>query len=371
MSLVMADKNSTNGVKEEYTRVLEQTENLINENHALERKEEIIKKKRRTNSDEIRRLLTKLKKLSRGAESVPDDRDSVGVENLNETREINVDENRVNNVEELPIQNGPIYFDNLRCMKKNMLKEITNSGNNLMDHHEVLDTLESENGRDSVLWKNMYKQVKEFTRIHKMFKESRMTRIKEIEVKLGESDGLGTSFHMDSQEASSSTADHTTEVTRRRLLDESVLDCGRIVKKIPTRELAAITPKKLKVEEDLAEASFMCNFDYCMRSFTCASALVSHLENHYAQDQARIDCPFPGCEFSNSKENLTTHMRARHTMEKLFSCQSCPSKFHTMVAKVTHEKKHSQADVWAQCDKQHCRKFYQVARGNCRNCVKK
>jgi len=365
----MTDKNSAKGIND-FTRVLEQAEKLLNENHELETKEEALKKKRRMNNEEIRRLLTKLKKLSRGAKSVPDERGSMGVENLNEMREVNVVENLVN-IEEMPMQRDPDNLEKLRRMKKNLLEEIRISGINLMDHHEVLDTLESENGRDSVQWKNMYKQVREFTRIHRMFKESRMMRIREIEVKLGECDGQGTNSNEDGQEASSSRVDSTTEGSRRRLLDQSVVDCGRIVKKIPPRELAAITPTKLKEEDDPAEASFTCNFDYCMRSFTCASTLVSHLENHYAQDQARIECPFPGCEFSNSKENLTTHMRARHTMEKLFSCQFCPSKFHTMVAKVTHEKKHSQNDVWAQCDRQHCMKFYQVARGNCRSCGKK
>jgi len=365
----MAAQNSTSRVKREYMRVLEQAGKLINENFNLETKEEVIKVKRRKNDEEIRHLLVKLKELSRGAELVPDDGESVDVANLNEMRERNVVENL--DVEENPMLRDPDNYEKLRRMKKNLLEEIKTSGNNLKDHHDVLDTLERENGRDSVPWKNMCKQVREYTRIHKMFKESRMKRIKEIEVKLGESDGQGTSFNMDSQEASSSKVDHTTEVTRRRFLNESVLDCGRIVKKISTRELSAITPTKLKVEEDHPEASFMCNFDYCTRTFTCASTLVSHLENHYAQDQARIDCPFPGCEFSHSKENLTTHMRARHTMEKLFSCQFCPFKFHTMVAKVTHEKKHSQNDVWAQCNKQHCMKFYQIARGNCKSCGKK
>ena len=71
----------------------------------------------------------------------------------------------------------------------------------------------------------------------------------------------------------------------------SVLERGKIVKKIPTRELAAITVtlQKLKVEDDSPEASFVCNCDYCLslRSFTCASTLVSHLGNHYSQDQVR------------------------------------------------------------------------------------
>merc|ERR1712142_543945 len=124
-------------------------------------------------------------------------------------------------------------------------------------------------------------------------------------------------------------------------LNESLLDCGKIVKKIPMNEIAAITPRKLKVEDDSPEASFSCNFEYCAKSFTCASALVSHLQNHYTPQEIKIDCPFDGCRFSNTRESLTSHMRARHTGETLFSCEICLKKFHTMAAKVVHDRKHS------------------------------
>jgi len=394
----MADQNVSWGAEGEFTSILEQVEKLINENHVLETKEESIRKKRLENNEKIRRLFSKSRKLSRGNtvcqfsaayENIDD------VENPNEVRPRgrNNAENQENfeespgprdldgnnaenqpNVEESEVLRDVIVDElrqELRHMKTVLLQEIKTSGNNLKDHNEVLDTLEREHGRGSVPWRNMCKQVKEYTRIHKMFKESRLKSIKDIEERLGESGDQRDSFHMDSREASSSTVNNATEVPTRRHLNESVLDCGKIVKKIPTRELAAITPTKLKVEEDPPGANFVCNFAYCTRTFTCASSLVSHLQNHYAQDQVRIECPFPGCGFSNSKENLTTHMRARHTGEKLFSCQFCPTKFHTMVAKVTHEKKHSQKDVWAQCVKHHCMKFYQIAKGNCKSCGKK
>jgi len=373
----MADQNVSWGAEGgELTSILEQVEKLVNENHVMETKEESIRKKRLENNEKIRRLFSKSSKLSRGTiawQTLASNENIDDVENQNEVRGRNNAENQAN-VEESP---GPrdVIVDELRQelshMKTVLLKEIKTSGNNLKDHNEVLDTLEREHGRGSVPWRNMCKQVREFTRIHKKFKESRLKSIKDIEERLGESGDQRDSFHMDSREASSSTVNNATEVPTRRHVNESVLDCGKIVKKIPTRELAAITPTKLKAEEDSPEARLVCNFVYCTRTFTCASSLVSHLQNHYAQDQVRIDCPFPGCGFSNSKETLTTHMRARHTGEKLFSCQFCPTKFHTMVAKVTHEKKHSQKDLWAQCVKQHCRKFYRIAKGNCKSCGKK
>jgi len=416
----MADLTSSRGAKGNLTSILAQLEELVNENHVLDTKEESIRKKRLENDEKIRRLvdenhvldtkeesirekrlenkenirrlLSRLSNLSRGPgnTAVAVDNENAVVENVNEARGRNNEEDQANiespgpsdlnrnnaenqpQIEESPVQIVDELRQELRRMKNVLLEEIKTSGNNLRDHHEVLDTLEREHGQGSVPWRNMYKQVKEYTQIHKKFKESRLKSIKDIEERLGESVDQGASFHMESQEASSSTVNNAKEVTaRRRPLNESVVDCGKIVKKIPTRELAAMTPTKLKVEEDPPEANFTCNFAYCERTFTCASSLVSHLENHYAQDQVKIGCPFPGCNFSNTKENLTTHMRARHTGEKLFSCQFCPTKFHTMVAKVNHEKKHSQNDVWAQCAKQHCRKFYQVARGNCKSCGKK
>jgi len=158
------------------------------------------------------------------------------------------------------------------------------------------------------------------------------------------------------------------EVSRKRNLDLSVPYCGKIVPKIPRKELAAITPRKLKVEDKSPEASLVCNFYNCSRSFTCASTFVSHLQNHYAQKGAKFDCPIDGCGYSSTRASLTTHMRAKHTEEELFSCESCPKKFHSLAAKVQHENKHLRPDIWAQCARQDCLKFYQFSKGNCKSC---
>jgi len=351
----------------ELTRIFAHVDKLVNECLVLEMKEEALRKKRQTNDREIRLLVLKAKKLSMEAMSEGNDDKNPDDPNVEESL-------MQNNNQEMDDEGLGASFEEYMQLKNKLLEEIKTSGNNLKDHHEVLDTIERENGRGSVAWKNMYKQVREYTRVHRLFKESRVKRIQEIESQLRGSSGHDHENFNDNinfNEATSSRIDNDASVSRQRTLNESVLDCGRMVKKIPPKELAAITPQKLKVENDSPEAKFVCNFDYCLRTFTCASSLVSHLENHYSQDQARIDCPFPGCKFSHTKENLTTHMRARHTGEKLFSCQFCPTKFHTMVAKLTHEKKHSQNDIWAQCNKQHCLKFYQVARGNCKSCGKK
>ena len=71
-----------------------------------------------------------------------------------------------------------------QCMKKKLLKEIKTSGNNLRDHLEVLDILEREIGRNSMAWKNLHEKVKEYKQVHRLFKESRVKMIQEMESQL-------------------------------------------------------------------------------------------------------------------------------------------------------------------------------------------
>ena len=155
----------------------------------------------------------------------------------------------------------------------------------------------------------------------------------------------------------------------KRKLNESVLDCGQILKTISAKEKESMVPKVLKTEEVSPPNPYDCNFAGCHRSFTSAAPLVIHLGKHYSEAVEKFDCPFPAHKFVASQLNLTKHMRSKHTKEQLFGCSFCPIKFHTMTAKMTHEKKHSNAGVWAQCDKEACFRFYQVVKGNCR-CAK-
>jgi len=325
---------------------LGRVEKLIEENKILEKKEEELAQKRHENTSEMCNLLNESKKLANGVNS------GIAAGDVSQMR---LDMGNINTNDFINIQDGhqrSAYFKDLESSKNNLVEEINRSASNLKDHHVVLDTIEEEEGCNSESWKSMFSKVTEYTRIHKLFKECRIKRIGEIDAQMDQ---------MREENPTSSRYD----------LNESLLDCGKIVKKIPMKEIAAITPRKLKVEDDSPEASFSCNFEYCAKSFTCASALVSHLQNHYAPQEIKIDCPFDGCRFSNTRESLTSHMRARHTGETLFSCEICLKKFHTMAAKVVHDRKHSRPDLWAQCARQDCRKFYQIAKGNCRSCGRK
>lgn len=73
-----------------------------------------------------------------------------------------------NNNQERDDEGSGASVEECMLLKNKLLEEIKISGNNLRDHHEVLDTLERENGRCSVAWKNMFKQVTELSRVHRL-----------------------------------------------------------------------------------------------------------------------------------------------------------------------------------------------------------
>ena len=241
--------------------------------------------------------------------------------------------------------------------------------------------MERQDGRDAS-WQIQAGDVERFTIIHKTYKEAKEKRIEVIRKELKRRELLvkkkvvKEKFVM-SQEASTSrgaaAACSSTSKSRfvlKRKLNESVIDCEEIMNKVPAKEKDAMVPKVLKVEEEASEQTYDCGFANCRRgSFSSAATLMAHLEKHYAQNQGKFDCPFTGCQFVNTQEQLTKHMRSRHNKEQLFTCAHCSVKFSTMLAKVMHEKKHGQQQMWDQC--KGCLRFYQVARGSCRYCEKK
>ena len=148
--------------KSELTMVLEHVDKLVNECIVLETKEEALRKKRQNNDREIRLLLLKAKKLSMEAKAT-------NVEDDDENDDPVVEESLIgNNNQERDDEGSGASVEECMLLKNKLLEEIKISGNNLRDHHEVLDTLERENGRCSVAWKNMFKQVTELSRVHRL-----------------------------------------------------------------------------------------------------------------------------------------------------------------------------------------------------------
>ena len=151
----------------------------------------------------------------------------------------------------------------------------------------------------------------------------------------------------------------------RSNLNESVIDCG-IIRKVSAKEKDAMVIKELLKEEDPCDEMFECNF--CTKVFASAGPLTAHLVNHCRGNDKnqKLDCPWPLCSFANTHQNMTKHIRSKHTKEELFMCVHCPKKFHTMDTKLVHEKKHTKQDEWDYCD--NCLKFFKTARGNCSFC---
>jgi len=260
----------------------------------------------------------------------------------------------------------------LKGEEKTLLENIRESTKNLSDHKKELLSLEKENGYDEE-WQAKLVDVKKFTVRHKKYKEATLKRIdairKEVKrLKLLKKKVVKAKIVINGGSTCSGDESSISFAAKRKL-NESVLDCGEIVKKIPPKEREAMVPIVLKVEESPCEYPYECSFSGCGRFFTSAASLASHLGRHYPPTQAKYDCPFPSCQFSSNQEHLTKHMRSKHTKEQIFTCEHCSCKFHTMEAKVGHEKKHEQQDVWGQCDKEDCLRFYKLDKGH-KSCVK-
>jgi len=345
--------------------IVDDIKNLMEESKVLDKKMERLSKKKKENFGKISNLIDKIRRAGDDyAEDLVDDRG-------NRDQHVVVDS-----------------YDDLK-EEENVLVQKISESNNLRDHQDLLKDLENEAGRDEN-WKEQFEKVQKYRAIHQRYKISKLTMLESIRqqmrrIEIGDQGAVvGTScgsvgkkkilkekFVTHQVAASTSGAGPSSsslESRGKRKLNESVVDCGLIRKKISLKEKRAIVPKVLKIEEPSPPNPHECNF--CGKSFTSAAPLASHLVKHYNRVEEKLDCPFPTCNFAASQENLIKHMRSKHTKEQLFSCYQCTIKFYTMDAKVAHEKKHGQPEVWAQCDKPACLMFYQVARGNCR-CAKK
>jgi len=365
---------------------LNNMEELMKENKMLDKKLEGIRKKKEKNLVKVSGHIYNVKKMRiEDYEATEEDGQDDSPGEASEDFEEIVEEER--NVVESPQEEvvilagdqlrsdegSNVRLADLKREEKTLLQNIKESTKNLSDHKKMLISMEKENGHDED-WQAQLSDVKKFTVRHEKYKEATLRRIdairKEVQLlkkvvkkKIVVNEGASSAGDIGPSTSSSS------RFAAKRKLNESVLDCGEIVKKIPTREREAMVPIVLKVEEPPCEYPYECSFSGCGRFFTSAASLASHLGKHYPANQAKIDCPFPHCQFTNTQEHLTKHMRSKHTKEQIFNCEQCSSKFHTMEAKVAHEKKHNQQDVWGQCDKEDCLRFYKLAKGH-RSCPK-
>jgi len=362
---VQADPLAHRTQNRELMEIIDNMKNLMDENKVLDEKMDTFGKKKKENFGKISTLIENARRL--GNNNFEDVVDDPG----------NEDQVRVDDI-----------YNSLKEEENGLVQTIAESTNNLKDHENLLKDLEKVGQNEN--WKEQFDKVQSYRAIHQKYKNSKEKRLESIrqelrKLEIGNQEAVaGTSgggvgrkkilkekFVTHQVASTSGVAGPISSnpiSARKRKLNESVLDCGLIKKKISVKEKESIVPKVLKIEEPSPPNPHECNF--CGKSFTTAAPLATHLVRHYPEFQDKLDCPFPTCNFAAAQENLTKHMRSKHTKEQLFSCYHCTIKFHTMDAKIAHEKKHRLPDVWAQCDQPACRMFYQVARGSCR-CAKK
>ena len=167
----------------------------------------------------------------------------------------------------------------LKREQKTLIQNIRESTKNLSDHKKMLVSMEKENGHDED-WQAQLNDVKKFTVRHQKYKEAWERRIDTIRKKVKMMESLKKKVVINKEASTSSGVRSSSGFTLKRKLNESVVDCGEVVKKIPNKEREAMVPIVLKVEELPCEDPYECSFSGCGRFFTSAASLASHLGKH-------------------------------------------------------------------------------------------
>jgi hypothetical protein len=110
-----------------------------------------------------------------------------------------------------------------------------------------------------------------------------------------------------------------------------------------SQEVTEVIPKVLKVEPGQEDNDqdhnnedvpmFPCHD--CTKRFSNAGSLLIHSEEHEKKTWKK-KCPM--CNVTGTRLSLLSHIRAKHTKEKLFSCAFCKQLFTTCAYKNRHEK---------------------------------
>jgi len=277
-----------------------------------------------------------------------------------------------NNVSEFEEDYSRVSIDALRQVIKFATDTIENSDKSLESQKEELKKMERHSGqcRSPEWMERMEKKiavVKKNMSVHKNIKKKMESKISSVKREFERRKLIAKKKVIVNEGRSISGASSSSFMSKRKLNEslESVIDLG-MIRNISAKEEGVMVMKELVKEENPCEDTFECNF--CSKVFTSAGPLTAHLQNHNGGNK-RLDCPWPACSYVNTPQNLTKHMRSKHTKEELFRCVQCPKKFHSMDTKLNHEKKHWQQNEWDQCN--NCLRFYKWVRGSCSFCPKK
>ena len=114
------------------------------------------------------------------------------------------------------------------------------------------------------------------------------------------------------------------------------------------------------IKQEVEATIFSCQEAGCHFSFSTAAAFSSHAKaRHWAAGASCRSCPVQGCtSFRGGNKAVgavANHIRAKHTLEKLFVCDDCGRQFSCLAKKFEHVKKHKTPSL-AMCEV--CRQFY-------------
>ena len=102
-------------------------------------------------------------------------------------------------------------------------------------------------------------------------------------------------------------------------------DCGKIFR----NKKFLHNHRQLKHSVNATQTNIVC--DDCGKSFKQKQSFLDHSLTHLTeeeQDQKKLPCPYPGCDYSNlRKPNLDKHIQRVHEKKKNFQCSLCPKSF--------------------------------------------
>ena len=154
--------------------------------------------------------------------------------------------------------------------------------------------------------------------------------------------------------AGSSKTNEVADYLQRKRTNEVVAasdaDAGvEFVEKVTPRKTKMFEAMEVEVlKKEMQEEQFeylRCKFCRTVpgkkeRFFTTAAALKAHVEGeHEGSLGKKLTRQCPVCSYSAAPSQVTEHIRAKHSKEKLFRC-SCGKKFMTFPAYSAHQKKY-------------------------------
>ena len=86
-----------------------------------------------------------------------------------------------------------------------------------------------------------------------------------------------------------------------------------------------------------------------------SAGLSAHARDRHWGARGPVTCPVRGCGFISIARHQTRHLRAAHTREMFFVCDSCGKKFADLDAKAKHVKRcpGPQLEVCGGCQRLH------------------